>query len=128
MTNKFISWDEKTKKFYEFGLFDTDNYYLLDHSINLDINTAHNNTFTSIGKKDINNKEIYVDSSIVEFQMIIGEDVEKVQAHFYYDDDDMAYGIDILSGDVSSGRYSFHDMIGIEVIDSLQENKLGLIK
>ena len=113
----------------------------------LDSEKVFCNEFTihkSIGIKDINNKPIYADCSIVEFDFIyfetIGSQSDKVKARGYFTYNNETLGYDLMF---------FHNWINLmpnylinnylekedtkrasnfKIIDTIQENKLGLIK
>ena len=131
MTNEFIVWIKEDKKFYDFELFENDQYYLMGHSKNIDFKTAKENTFNYIGKTDINDKKIYADSSIVEFQIVINNGklnkplLKIVSGYFYYSIYWLGYMIKTENGIYSIGAVA-NDRL--KIIDTIQENKLGLIK
>ena len=138
--NEFIVWDEKFKKF-----VDTDNIIMDLKSGGLKgiygglgyVDTWK--LFNYIGKKDINNKKIYADSSIVEFIYrgkkigLFGEHISheavSLVGFFTYNNDEARYEVDILGDDkyvcLNFDSDNFRD---INIIDTIQENKLGLIK
>lgn len=81
----------------------------------------------SVGLKDINNNKIYADCSIVEFEWKISG-FKKV-GYFYYSNEDLCYmakGVSEYTSDVLF--YDKHTMKNFKIIDTIQENKLGLIK
>ena len=88
-----------------------------------------NKNYKDIGLKDINGKSIYADSSIVEFDYM--NDIYK--GFFYFNKNELMYFIKILS---SSFKYADLDgsfpytnikICDFKIIDTIQENKLGLI-
>lgn len=77
--------------------------------------------------KDINGKSIYADSSIVEFKN--SQLWNKYNGIFFYNKERLCYQIRIIDGVRNSeiipyDRYSSD----FKIIDTIQENKLGLIK
>lgn len=83
--------------------------------------------FRDIGLKDINGKSIYADSSIVEFQWINGfGNVQTDWGVFKYDIDYLQYLIYEENEDIN--KSSIKDVLNIKIIDTIQQNKLGLIK
>ena len=79
-----------------------------------------------IGLKDINGKSIYADSSIVEFKNI----GSNYTGYFTFDLVKLCYKIIVL--DIKSVRKEFifnsNNIENIKIIDTIQQNKLGLIK
>lgn len=83
-----------------------------------------------IGLKDINGKSIYADSSIVEFDYkYLSGLVEKCIGCFIYDKKQLLYTIKLV-GTPSENciDYLKSSMSNFKIIDTIQENKLGLIK
>lgn len=83
----------------------------------------------SIGIKDINGKSIYADCSIVEFEFGTISN-KKLKGYFKYSNYTLGYHI-VLVNDCNRGRAFRFDavlMYDIKIIDTIQENKLGLIK
>ena len=78
------------------------------------------------GLKDINGKSIYADSSIVEFKNI----GSNYTGYFTFDLVKLCYKIIVL--DIKSVRKEFifnsNNIENIKIIDTIQQNKLGLIK
>ena len=88
-------------------------------------------SFKYIGLKDINNKKIYADSSIIEFTYIDLKTKEnvKLQGYFTWNDEDLRYEIDVLNHSLYIClNYRVNLVVVIKIIDTIQENKLGLIK
>ena len=77
-----------------------------------------------IGKTDINNKKIYADCSIVKITWRSG--VEEI-GYFSYSKKKLAY---LFNHIFVEGKDLFCDVLmeKVEIIDNIQENKLGLIK
>lgn len=87
--------------------------------------------FRSIGKQDINGQEIYVDCSIVEFEYDnFNGYFTDVKGYFYKDN--FQYRLKVLWSNIPQGVDSlpmaYQKSNYIKVIDTIQENKLGLIK
>lgn len=87
--------------------------------------------FYYIGKKDINGKEIYADYSIVEFDHKII--VDKIIGYFIFNSEELRYEVKILKmhpgiGNKTNIVYDKWMLSNFKIIDTVQENKLGLIK
>ena len=87
----------------------------------------------SVGLEDISNNKIYADCSIVEFELIINPVCRTVVLNrkgvFKYDKDLCAYIIECIDEDrILIFSTSFKHIKSIKIIDTIQENKLGLIK
>lgn len=79
-----------------------------------------------IGKKDIEGNKIYADRSIVEFQDALGIDC---QGYLSLDTKSLQYYIVILNNELLENvRTDNYDLFEFKIIDTIQENKLGLIK
>ena len=136
--NKFIVWysnDINEDKFsMEFSLQELIAQDHLDYVsdskqlVNYKVDSINN----GIGLKDINNKKIYTDSSIVEFKHKTL--VDKVIGYFTFANDEyLRYEIKILRINPSvknKDNFVFAKSLfsDIKIIDTIQENKLGLIK
>jgi len=83
------------------------------------------NICNGIGIKDINKKQIYADCSIVEIEYLTKE-WNKATGYFKYINSELGYCFQV--GEKLYIR--IHKLIfkNIKIIDSIQENKLGLIK
>jgi len=90
-----------------------------------------------IGKTDIENNKIYADSSIVEFEcweedFEDGTEIntnENIICFLTYDKDSLIYNlVDIESNQKISYEYCSSDFRNPKIIDTIQENKHGLIK
>ena len=135
--NEFIVWDKHRNIF-------TDKYvnirpdgtlWKLTRNKLVNCKDSRYEVFNYIGKKDINNKKIYADSSIVEFEIYIvntdyTEDVEyTLNGVFTYNYDELRYEIVILNDDkFICLNYDTEVQRNFKIIDTIQENKLGLIK
>jgi len=139
--NKFIVWDKTLKCFHLDGRVKLENGTL--KPIGKDY-TIHNN----IGLKDINGKNIYADSSIIEFQLkddVIFADFTgakptiwneiKMIGYFVFNNEYLRYEIDIIDWGKNKTKsnfvclyYNLATMSQFKIIDTIQENKLGLNK
>ena len=80
-----------------------------------------------IGLKDIDDKKIYADSSIVEMDYLYLNC--KIKGYFFFSEITLGYHIRTLDGfDGRTFKYDFEAMSNIKIIDTIQENKLNLIK
>ena len=75
-----------------------------------------------IGKKDISDKKIYADCSIVEFEDV---HLNLHKGYFQYSNTSLKYFIRLLCG--ATVDYDFYRYGNFKIIDTIQENKLGLI-
>ena len=144
--DEFIIWDDGIHTFEE-AMADkapSGGFVPYDYTIKCDgyLKGALNGeypSFKDIGLKDINGKSIYANSSIVEFT--IREDGIKlpVNGYFKFDPIFLRYYIRIIEDKGVGNRYylglqvvpwdKYCDYIrDIKIIDTIQENKLGLIK
>jgi len=82
--------------------------------------------FRNIGLKDINGKNIYADSSIVEFNN--SQLWNKYNGIFFYNKERLCYQIRIIDG-VRNSEIIPYDIYcsDFKIIDTIQENKLGLV-
>lgn len=91
-----------------------------------------------IGKKHIEGNKIYADSSIVEFEIRLRTCTLPIIGYFQWNNRLLNYQIIVLDdkgddGKVYGGKiipYSTYssEIFDIKIIDTIQENKLGLIK
>ena len=87
-------------------------------------------SFIDIRLKDINGKNIYADNSIVEFDKYSCGHSEQLKG-FFRESSPMIFQIVILDNDIWNVLYWHefrHSIKNIKIIDTIQENKLGLIK
>lgn len=102
----------------------------------------------AIGKQDINGQEIYADCSIFEFELIdkcLFDDFTgkkptilnkiNMKGYFVFNNEELRYEIEILDRDKSKTKsqficlyFNFETMNNFKIIDTIQENKLGLVK
>jgi len=131
--NKFIVWDEDEEKFIpfkdvEFSKDAGDDFLIVHKDIGGGIRSGRIfDTFDYIGKKDINDKKIYADSSIVEFEWD-----GKYLGYFSFDKEELRYKIEILEHPKKMMFRTFdfdqYSITNLKIIDTIQENKLGLMK
>ncbi len=92
-----------------------------------------------IGKTDIEGNKIYADSSIVEFEdkSLVWEKeyskqvTRKHKGFFKYSREKLAYMVCVFDEDLRVVEWCFYyekELFNIKIIDTIQENKLGLIK
>lgn len=146
--NEFIIWDSKYKLFLDKNFKDTlqdngidyeeddlyygDEYYPLCtmdfiFKSNIDKYKSRLTKLVYLGLNDINNNKIYADCSIVEFEWKISG-LKKV-GYFYYSNEYLCYMIKWVSEYTSDVLfYDKYTMKNFKIIDTIQENKLGLIK
>ena len=133
--NEVIVWDEEKKEFSESKI--VDGWLLHKRAFNQESKIK---MFPYIGKTDIDGKKIYADSSIVEFEVIercccdILEvhcecDFNKRIGYFNYNEDRLCFELKSKENDCFDSVFAFYrDRIkNLKIIDTLQENKLGLI-
>ncbi len=84
-------------------------------------------TFEYIKKDDIEGNKIYADCSIVEFDYKTISHSEKRICIFTYDDYTSRYWLR-YAGDVGTFEFDTERCKNIKIIDTVQENKLKLIK
>lgn len=122
--DEYITWSDELK---QFGDNITLKELLKDICETWDVyEVEEGKYFRNIGLKDINGKSIYADSSIVEFQWINGfGNVQTDWGVFKYDIDYLQYLIYEENEDIN--KSSIKDVLNIKIIDTIQENKLGLI-
>lgn len=87
--------------------------------------------FRNIGLKDINGKSIYADSSIVEFcYMLPNTNTTTAYGYFSYNNFYLCYMFHffILGDNIQRISREIHLGKQFKIIDTIQENKLGLIK
>lgn len=127
--NEFIVWNEEKKEFSKEFLtnYDGDIIY---RNVSLDNNT--HKRFNYIGKTDINDKKIYADSSIVEFDYKGFEEIGTVtyKAIVKFDNVLGCYFFDVFSHADNNGyNYNFlfptviYRVRNLKIIGTLQEDK-----
>lgn len=154
--NEFIFWDKSEKKFYDNvnTFYDNNEQYrcaladgkvLVHHYYNEyeeDLINPYKEDnvivpFQYIGLNDIDNNKIFADSSIVEFDFLgFGElTPDNYAAFIKWNREKFRYDIQTLSRIDKDGDFYVFDMgkcidriSNIKIIDTIQENKLNLIK
>lgn len=135
--NEFIVWDKETQTFHEIYSIDFLNNLCNCYLGNICLDNE-GSIFPYIGKKDINDKKIYSGSSIVEFEYCY-EDYgwQDFVGYFYYDSDLLQYRLkcyetntdsDFKKGSLYVMTFEKSRTRNFKIIDTIQENKLGLIK
>jgi len=121
--NEYIEWDKKNKRFCfpkcGCGITINEWFEFYEKSENFSIHQC-------IKMRDVNNQPIYEKCSIVSIGYSWQEPEEQVKGFFKYDHRELAY----LIYDIEKKEYVRFDiskMQYIEVVDTVQENKLGLI-
>ncbi|WP_373069883.1 hypothetical protein [Sulfurimonas sp.] len=132
--NEFIVWDEKQKKFIQPS---REIVMTTKDGLLKGINGGNGfveqwKPFSYIGKTDINNKKIYADCSILEFKMYGTKSVVSVKGYFYWSCEKLRYKFMSLVVDNyprKEKNIEWNRAIGqrFKIIDTIQENKLGLI-
>lgn len=117
--NEFIAWNNKTKKFTDWSTIRKFRNFEKLLSLN------HVDLMQYIGKTDINDKKIYAESSIVEF--LFNDGTVYTRGYFVFNKKFLSYFVYDLE---DKKHYKFNNFISnyIKIIDTIQENKLGLIK
>lgn len=131
--SKFINWEEVS-----FTKDKGDDFVIVIKEIDhIYSSTRLYDSFDYIGLNDISNNKIYADCSIVEFDFLgFGEPTpDSYKAFVKWNKERFRYDIQTLSRvDKNNNLYVFDlgrciDRISnIKIIDTIQENKLGLIK
>ena len=135
--NEFIVYSESLEEFSRHVDLNKDNCIRFKNEYWNDMNllcNKHNTIHNYIGIKDINNNKIYADSSIVEFEIsIIESPTPQSTKHtgiIVYSSKELGYiFIEITdSGEIKNrGRFPIMYIVNkCEIIDTIQENKLGL--
>ena len=121
--SKFINWEEVS-----FTKDKGDDFVIVIKEIDHIYSSARlYDSFDYIGLNDINNNKIYADCSIVEFQWVNGfGNIQTDWGVFKYDLDYLQYLIYEENEDIN--KSSIKEVFNIKIIDTIQENKLGLIK
>ena len=142
--NNFIVWDEDEREFYIVDtMIGTINGYKVAKVKPLPENcdsecyselkvfdwdySDEDKIFKPIGIKDINNNPIYADCSIVEFEFFETLDnMINIKGYFQYHKESLSYLVYIFE---YKRRIEFlqYRMRNFKIIDTIQENKLGLI-
>ena len=142
--NEFIVWDKDKKCFYDgknngINVFQLnqdgtlsfyqhyDDGYFSDEYFSDEYTNNFYIPFKNTELKDINGKSIYADSSIVEFNN--SQLWNKYNGIFFYNKERLCYQIRIIDGTRNSEIIPYDRYCSdFKIIDTIQENKLGLIK
>jgi len=116
--DEFIVWDEARKSFIDYEAINEFNKPSLK-----DINV-----FAYIGLNDIDDKKIYADCSIIEFEFGTGGEYHKMTGYFSYNNQTLRYEIKDVNKREAIYLWTGYIEKEIKIIDTIQENKLGLIK
>lgn len=119
--NEFIVWDKEKKELYTPSQMNFNDKG--EH-----IKTDRFEWCQYIGLKDINGKKIYADCSIVEFYSGNSLDDEQLlTGYFSFNNENLRYEIKDINTKESFYFWNGYDESVLTVIDTIQENKLGLI-
>ena len=135
---EFVVWDKNLKRFedlnctwLEFGL-EVEPTLVNSGAVGYErIATTNISVHNYIGKKDINDEKIYADSSIVEFEALNGINtrIEIETGVFRYNSTSLRYEIQLIIDGKYGCQYVYNKyVVNLKIIDTIQENKLGLIK
>jgi len=125
--NEFIVWDEKNNVFldtHKFALSMYGHIMLLNQGkiIDVVVDKRRHLICRYIEKTDIEDKEIYADSSIVEFSHTAWE-AKRLIGSFEYNPDELRYEINIYNDDKAIClNYNYETMSKFKIIGTLQEN------
>lgn len=119
--NEFIVWDDIRHEFNK----DITSYMSFNKKGKINSFNGFGNTqyFQYIGKIDISGNKIYADCSIAEFYF---QD-KKMQGYFNFNKELLSYRIICFNGWKIGFGVNIEDINNIKIIDTIQENKLGLI-
>lgn len=143
--NEFIVWDEDNQQFSTFDELMSDEWCVSELDENGQIFFKYSNCaeddweheyvemntklFYGIGKTDINGKKIYADSSIVEFDYETMGKKYNMIGYFKYNNKKLSYDIISLNKLLDIELFTYPcEAWKFKIIDTVQENKLGLIK
>ena len=125
----------------EVAISNTGDIYVISHNSSVisgyDVEVDHDDTylfFDNTRLKDINSKSIYSESSIFEFEAIVNGFRQQPTTHvlkgsFEFNLDDLRYEINIYNSPLFKCLwYDSQYMSNFKIVDTIQENKLGLIK
>jgi len=125
--NEFIVWDKNFKKFIDYkvcgiltdggiAIFKEGHLSCIDYEDHLE-------AFSCVGKKDINDKKIYADSSIVEFYLTLSHNEIIKKGFVKFNKEDACY--EILVEDAFDGydKYNFidYEIRNLKVIGTIQQ-------
>lgn len=84
-----------------------------------------------VGLHDVEGKQIYADSSVVEFEFVGYLSKRHIlRGYFIFDNEQLRYKIKIINKEWSKDFliYDYKFCSNFKIIDTIQENKLGLVK
>ena len=122
----FIVWDKISEEFADNICLDAE---LLQDGISysLEVKEELFELFYPIGLTDINGKSIYIDSSICKVNYFSSSDWISDYCYFSFDTENLRYIVHLINEkEIVDYESSYFDCF--EIIDTIQENKLGLIK
>lgn len=128
----YIVWDINKKKFSTdvwYNIQPNGKLWRLESGEHIDCSNTHSIHYY-INKNDINGEKIYENSSIISFSYWMGTRHVELNGYFVYDSEKLLYKIELLNKDklYNCVEFSISSMIDIEIIDTIQENKLGLVE
>ena len=135
MNNEFVVWDNKDNKF----VSKNELRYFNIFKVLFDKPQPRWSLCFYIGKTDIDNKKIYADSSIVELKKTERipyrrneHEIDILTGYFTYSETELRYKLIVYKTSLqkySYGDLDFNDrkMSELKIIDTIQENKLGLL-
>lgn len=127
MNNGFTIYDRDFERFQDNDGLLIDKNGKIFNSIGQELDKEIYEVFCDTGLKDIDNKKIYADCSIVEFRCKIwGNSINTNKGYFQFNNTTLRYVIVSMCGRTIS--YDIDYISDLKAIDTIQENKLGLIK
>ena len=121
--NKFISWEEVS-----FTKDKDDDFVIVMKEIDPIVSEGRNfESFDYIGLKDIKDKKIYADYSLLKVNYFhsLGDLISDV-GYFSFCDESLRYYFTLIN-ETEIVEYDPSYFDSLEIIDTIQENKLGLI-
>lgn len=126
--SEFMVWDDIGKEFIK----DVTSFISFNSNGTINCFNGFGDTkyFKAIGLKDIDNKEIYADCSIVEILINHKSAGNRLSiGYFKFNKEYLRYEVVFIDGYMKSKTEFYHlFMSNIKIIDTIQENKLGLFK
>ena len=131
--NEFMVWDNEDNKFiYWEDVFFTkdknDDFIIVMKEVFDNMWEGRNfETFNYIGLNDIFDNKIYADSSICEVNYFSSSDWISDYCYFSFDTENLRYVVHLINEkEIVDFEASYFDRF--KIVDTIQENKLGLIK
>jgi len=130
----FIIWDKLNNQFLDCDLVNgivfcngKFSYVSRRGAIHNDLFAEEVEFFSYVGIDDIDMQRVYADCSIVEFEW--GQNKHNIIGYFTYNKEYLCYEIIMINAQKGKSMcYAPHNCFNIKIIDTIQENKLGLIK